>query len=299
MKKVLITGANGLLGHDLCKKLNRSGFNITAITRKIGNYSKDKTWNQVEIDFNTQWSTDQLPKRVDVIIHLSQSSSFNDFPSKSLDIFNVNISSTAQILDYALKAGAKHFIYASSGGIYRKSNQLLSENSEISNGNDSGYYITSKICSETLCKCYSKFMRISIIRPFFIYGYRQSMNMLIPRLIICIKDGKKISLNKKNGIKVNPIHVSDASESIKSIIINNPKSDIFNLAGPEVLSIRKISEYIGNTLQKEPNFEHIDNSQNDIVANIDLMTKELHVNKIKFSEIHPEFIEYFMKFHKL
>lgn len=299
MKKVLITGANGLLGHDLCKKLNHCGFNITAITRKIDNYSNDRDWNQIEIDFNKPWSKEQLPRRVDVIIHLSQSSAYNDFPSKSLDIFNVNIHSTSKMLDYALYAGAKHFIYASSGGVYQNSNNQLYENSEISRGKDSEYYITSKICSESLCRCYSKFMRISVIRPFFIYGYRQSLNMLIPRLIISIKNGKKIILNKKNGIKINPIHVSDASESIKSMIINNPKSDIFNLAGPEVLSIRKISEYIGKTFQKEPSFEQIDNSKNDIVANIDLMTKELHINKMKFSEIHSEFIENFIRFQKI
>ena len=55
------------------------------------------------IDLSTQWNTSILPNDIDIIIHLAQSSKFRDFPSEAEDIFNVNIKSTAQLLDFARK----------------------------------------------------------------------------------------------------------------------------------------------------------------------------------------------------
>ena len=50
-----------------------------------------------------------------------------------------------------------------------------------------------------------------ITRPFFIYGTNQKKHMLIPRLIQNIKNSNEIILTSNEGIKINPIHVKDAS----------------------------------------------------------------------------------------
>ena len=77
------------------------------------------------LDLSQNWSTDKLPRDFDVIIHLAQSSKFRNFPENALDVFNVNINTTAKLLDFAKNNSISKFIYTSSGGIYKKGKSLF------------------------------------------------------------------------------------------------------------------------------------------------------------------------------
>ena len=123
---------------------------------------------------STQWNTSILPNDIDVIIHLAQSSKFRDFPSEAEDIFNVNIKSTAQLLDFARKNNVQKFVYASSGGIYgTNSNRAFNESSPITATDQLGFYLGSKLCGEVLVRNYSTLFDVITLRFFFMYGPKQ------------------------------------------------------------------------------------------------------------------------------
>jgi len=65
----------------------------------------------VVVDLSSDWKIRELPTNIDVINHLAQSDKFRDFPAGAPDIFQVNINSTAMLLDYVQKSGVKIFIY--------------------------------------------------------------------------------------------------------------------------------------------------------------------------------------------
>ena len=110
------------------------------------------------------------------------------------NIFRVNVESTARLLEYAYESGAKHFVYASSGGIYGCGNQAFKENAPVVDSGKLGYYLASKYSSELLAQQYSSLMQVSILRFFFIYGGRQRKSMLLPRLVESIRSKKTINL---------------------------------------------------------------------------------------------------------
>ena len=194
-----------------------------------------------------------LPQRFDGVIHLAQSEYFRDFPEHSLDVFEVNTISTLRLLDYALKAGAKTFIYASSGGVYGYSDDGFTEDAEIMQRGDLGFYLGTKLCSEILSDCYTSLMNVLVLRFFFVYGPGQSKGMLIPRLVDRVKEGKLIVLQGSDGIRLNPTYVADAVSAIcRSLVVEG--SHKINVAGPEVLSMRAIGETIGQVLSKRPKF---------------------------------------------
>lgn len=252
--KILITGSNGLLGNSLCTNLERDGHEIFAITRGDSNKDYNGSINYINIDFSKIWDVTQLPEKVDIIIHLAQSSKFREFPNGALDIFKVNIESTAKLLDYAVKVGVQNFIYASSGGIYGNGNNAFNESSPIISPGKLGYYLGSKASGEILAQSYSSFMNVIVHRFFFIYGPGQNRTMLIPRLMDNISNNITIQLNGNTGIRINPIHVEDATASvIKSLFLKS--SATFNIAGPEVLSISEICEGMGNYMNIKPIFK--------------------------------------------
>jgi nucleoside-diphosphate-sugar epimerase len=284
MANILITGITGLMGRHLSEELSNLGHNIYGVTRRI--YSK-ANYESVVIDMSSEWNISELPTNIDVIYHLAQSDKFRDFPTGAPDVFQVNINSTAKLLDYAKKSGVGSFIYTSSGGIYGNGNEPFLENTPIVSFGDLGYYLGSKACGEILVQSYAKIFQVNVVRPFFLYGPTQKRDMLIPRLFDNIAKGNLIHLSGKDGIKINPLHVEDAVK-VLTALLSRSDSQTYNMAGPDVLSIRKICEIFSIYIGKMPNFQQLHNSSKDLIADISLISNILHKPKIKLTEVVPE-----------
>lgn len=281
-KRLLITGANGLVGKYLLKML-RQQHEIFAVVRELPltilpdvHYL---TW-----DLAKDLTHPDLPKKIDVIIHLAQSNHMRDFPQHALDIFNVNVSATASLLNYAHKSAAEKFIYASTGGLYGACAEPFLEGDSVAIGKGAlNYYFRSKYAAENLVLGYSELMSVHILRPFFIYGEHQKQQMLITRLIHRVINGEPVSLQGSDGIAINPVHVHDVVKLIAACF-NQPAPAIINVAGSEVLSIRKIAEIIGGLTGKRPIFAADNSPANNILANNHLMQQILNCPLMSFEE---------------
>lgn len=280
--KLLITGADGLLGKKVATKALKAGYEVFCIVKHIPDYEINGA-TYISIDLSGNINVDKLPKNIDIICHFAQSSNFRNFPKRGLDIFSVNVSSTAFMLDYALRAKCGHFIFTSSGGVYANLSTILSENSPLTPISELGPYLGSKLCGEIIAQSYMSEMNISIFRPFFIYGTGQKRDMLLPRLFDRISKQLPIQLQGENGLTINPIHVNDASEVIvKSFEL--PQNAVLNLAGPEILNLRQISNLIGSYLQCDPVFEFNGSAEVNLTADISLLSQNLMMPIHKFSE---------------
>jgi UDP-glucose 4-epimerase len=276
---ILVTGANGLLGRDLLERLH--GVEVHAVVRRMPRNPVPSIKYHV-LDFNGEWSVDQLPNGIKVVIHLAQSALFRDFPDSALHVFKVNVDSTARLLDYAQTIGVEQFVYASSGGVYGSGKVAFDENSQIMSSGNLGYYLGSKLSSEVLVQSYSPLMKVEVLRFFFMYGRRQNRSMLLPRLVDLVKMRKPISLEGENGIRINPIHISDASKAVVASL-EMPTSLIINIAGSETFSIREICSEIGSKVGEEPIFQRKDAESSDLIADISLMKKHLLDPEVKIT----------------
>lgn len=136
-KRIVITGATGLVGSDICRKLYKKGDNITVFTRNVNKGKSILPFlnNFVEWDYNIpeKWRRELEGK--DVIIHLAGANLFdkrwnNDYKRK---IMNSRIVSTKNLINSIslLKSKPKLFISSSAVGYYgNKGNEELTEESE-------------------------------------------------------------------------------------------------------------------------------------------------------------------------
>jgi UDP-glucose 4-epimerase len=285
MSNILITGSSGLLGSCLVEKLSAEGHVLYCISRK--NKFLSPNIYPINIDLSSDFDIQQLPNEIDVIYHLAQSDRFREFPDGAMDVFNVNIQSTAKLLEYARRTRVKKFIYASSGGVYGTSVSPFHENSPINPPGALGYYLGSKACSEILVQSYASELQVVIVRPFFLFGRGQNRDMLIPRLFDNIVNGRSIHLSGKNGIRLNPLHVRDAVGALTAIL-NRSDSQTYNLGGPEILSIRTICNLFGSYLEKTPHYKQSSDLPKDLVGDISLLKEVLYKPKIKLSEVVHE-----------
>jgi len=279
--KILVTGANGLLGYNLIRELIEDHEVQAVVHSSPEDLVPGVHYHQ--IDFSGEWCADWLPKQIGTVIHLAQSSRFRDFPEQALDVFSVNVESTARLLDYACRNGVNRFIYASSGGIYGSGSNAFNEDSPIVPPGLLGYYLSSKLCGEVLTRSYASHMESTVLRFFFMYGFRQKQTMLIPRLVDNIKEGRPIPLQGENGIRINPIHVDDAVKAVLAAMRVAPGTT-FNIAGPDVLSLREICVLIGEKIGKDPVFEIVPGKPEDLIGDSAAMLKQLCVPLIHFTE---------------
>jgi UDP-glucose 4-epimerase len=272
-RSVVVTGASGLLGRQVSRILSARGWEVYAVGRSPA--GEHPSIHPVAVDLAIDWDRGLLPTRVDAVVHLAQSAAHRDFPAGAVDVFRVNIESTARLLDYAQHCGAGHFIFASSGGVYSPGPKPLSEQDPLRSPAALGYYLSSKVTSEMLVQSYRQYFQAIILRPFFMYGPGQRRDMLLPRLMDSVRGGKPVRLDGEHGLRINPVHVIDAAEAtIRGLSLVN--GGTFNIAGPTVHALREICEAMGRHLGTDPVFEHHPTHAEDLVADISLMQNALH-----------------------
>jgi nucleoside-diphosphate-sugar epimerase len=282
VRKIIVIGASGLIGSHVVNLLSQAD-EVHALSRsKIESSSRNLIWHEVDLSGEVNYAN--LPQDADALIYLAQSDHFRDFPIKASEIFQINTAQVVKALDFSQKTAIKSFIYASSGGVYGFPEKGVSEGVTIPASGNLGFYLSTKLCSEILAENFAPFMNVVMLRFFFVYGAGQKRGMLIPRLIDNIQNGATITLDGENGIKINPIHVSDAAKALQASLSLKGCHRI-NIAGPDILSLREISNIIGQSLGKAPVFNEIASSvPGNLIADIACMQEILIPPIVRFDQ---------------
>jgi nucleoside-diphosphate-sugar epimerase len=248
----LITGATGFLGQALCKAIAPFE-HVFAVARKAphgkGRYA-NVDW--IEADLSAPLDPSILPSSIDAVVHLAQSPYYRDFPKKADHVFAVNVAATQTLLDYAVNAGAKRFIFASSGSVYEPYNGPMTEDAALA---PTSFYSASKLAGEALVRAYAAQFSACMLRIFFLYGPNQ-VNKLIPDLINKVKSQTPITLfGPGKGMVITPTFIDDAVKACVTAVEQGWSGPI-NLAPNAPVSLYELASEIGQAVGQSPVFEH-------------------------------------------
>src|SRR5688572_3473026 len=168
MTDILLTGATGLIGSRVAPALARRHA-VTAMVRRLSPKA-DPRIRWLPSDLGAPFLPDAMPGGADTIVHLAQSAHFRDFPERARDIYEVNVGSTARLLEWGRRTGVKRFIHASSGGLYGHGDQRFREDDAVRVTEPLGFYLASKHSAELLVEAYGSLFTVVILRFFFVYG---------------------------------------------------------------------------------------------------------------------------------
>lgn len=273
-EKILITGGTGFLGKNLILSLLQEGYPVVSLSRKSLNIV-NKNLVQIIGDIKNNSYLSELPKNIDIIIHTVQSDEYQKNLDGAQDMFDVNVKSTFDLINWAAKNQVKKFIYTSSGSVYLDRSQ---PNNETSTCEPTDFYSASKLCSENLLRPFSKIMDICIFRIYSLFGLHQK-NKIIPNLFNKIQSKELIKLDSMNGMIFNPLHIDNCLNVIHQEILKESKFSIriFNLAGIETISLEDLINELASFIKINPIIKKVDSNNKIIVGNIDLLNKNYDI----------------------
>lgn len=246
--RIVLTGATGFIGRHLLPVLAER-HEVTAVARVVPDVRPDVRW--VQADLASDLDASALPASVDAIVHLAQSRHYKEFPERAEDIFAVNVQGTFRLLEYARRAGASHFLFTSTGGVYGHGSEHMSETHPVS---PIDFYLRSKYAAELLITNYESLMRTIVFRLFFVYGPDQQ-RMLIPTLRDRVLADEEVRIDGDPGVRINPIHVADAARAFEPALALDHGA-IVNIAGQEAVTLTELVELIGAVSARQPRIVH-------------------------------------------
>lgn len=269
--KVVIIGSNGFIGRSLQDSLKAKGFEVQGFS--------SCTHGGIDSETGILSDTFSISGGTNAVVYLAQSPYYRQLPEMSWHLWNVNMVSAIKAAEIARQAKVERFIYASTGNVYIPSFEPLSETSPLRRDN---LYSLSKIHAEEALSFYRKYMDLTILRIFGIYGPGQ-MDKLVPSLLNSVLEGKEVSVerNPKNdtdldGLKVSLCYIDDAIEILSNLIIKGGPP-YMNIAGNKAVSLRKIVTSIEYSLKKNATFKVLNRyRQFDLIADISLLQQTLN-----------------------
>ncbi|KPU28041.1 hypothetical protein TR13x_01460 [Caloranaerobacter sp. TR13] len=269
---ILVTGAAGFIGSNLCELLLEKGYKVIGIDNFYNNYER---WikeynlkyclgnpNFVFLEYNIlEPNIVKLIEglKIDCIIHLADIPGVTTCSEVNFDEYiKYNITATQRMLDAIKNKGVKKLIYASSSTVYGDNDTLPM--SELHNPKPISLYGVTKLAGETLCHYYGKVydIDVSILRFFTVYGPRQRPDMAFHNFIKKIIKEEEICIYGDGEQRRDFIYVEDICEIILNLLDLNLKNEIINVGGGVTLSVNESIKVIEKLLNKKAIVKYIE-----------------------------------------
>lgn len=229
MKRILITGANGMIGSSLFKTLQQKYELILVSPRidRIEKYATNATIVKSELSQMSEWRN--RLQGVFCVVHLAAMVyQTPKSPEDKKRFFEVNTVGTQKLYQACSEEGVKRFLFFSTNDVYHASEQAISEDTPV---NPQGTYGQSKLLAEQnlLEMSSSASTAVCIFRPSSVYGENDkgSMNTLVS---FCKRGVIPLVGRGENSKPL--LYLKDLNQAVERYIEhdNNFNREVFNIS---------------------------------------------------------------------
>jgi dTDP-4-dehydrorhamnose reductase len=229
MQKILLTGANGFIGHYIIGQLLMKGHEVIATGRASSQLRTQHPMLQyVSMNFTEKGQVDQVFEHCQpsVVIHSGAVSKPDECEADHAMADRINVHGTKLLLDASRKFQS-FFIFLSTDFVFDGKKGMYKEDDERSAVN---YYGETKIMAEDAVMKYP--FQWSIVRTISVYGknYADRPN-IVPNVANTLRAGKTMRMF---GDQVRtPVYVEDLAQAIVQVVERN-KTGIFHIGGEDI-----------------------------------------------------------------
>jgi len=295
--KILLTGANGLLGRHLVKKLAEKGYEVIATAKgesKINSIGKGKV-KFLSLDITDGAAVNKLMNEVkpDVLLHTAAMTQVDECELNKIDCWNTNVTATRFLIDSA-KETKSRIIFISTDFVFDGLHGPYKEEDEP---NPVNYYGSTKLAAEKAV--IQSGLDWAIVRTVLVVGNTEDGQR--QNILTWVKE----KLEKGETIKVvddqvrTPTYVEDLADGI-ILILEKKSKGIFHIAGKDTLTPYQIARQTAEFLKLNSKLIEKSDASNFTQAalrppttgfKIDKAKKELSYQPHSFNEILKEVFE--------
>lgn len=249
MKKVLITGASGLLGKAVLRHLiNTKKYDVFAVTTNVKHLEHFAGITIIECDLTRENERQELMEKVqpDIFVHLAWNQAVENFRMSDTNLLWLNIST--HLLYLFEQFNGTRFIFAGSSSEYDGATGVFDESVDVV---PASLYGLSKKTFNLFAENYCKVRHIEYVgmRLFTIYGSEDEHSFgAIPSALCKLSRGEKLVCNSPETTR-DYIYVEDAASVVEQLL-EHTFCGIVNVASGQARTMREVFQYIGNAMNK-------------------------------------------------
>tara|TARA_B110000858_G_scaffold196914_1_gene256924 strand:- start:1372 stop:2385 length:1014 start_codon:yes stop_codon:yes gene_type:complete len=265
--KILITGAAGFIGSNLCEYLLVKGYNIigldnfaTGHTHNLNEFKKHPNFFFIKGDIRNFNTCLQATQDVDYVLHQAALGSVPRSIKDPITTNEVNVKGFLNILEASKQNKVKRFIYAASSSTYGDSKALPKIEENI--GKPLSPYAITKYVNELYANIYSSTFGMETIglRYFNVFGRRQDPNgayaAVIPKFIDQFLNGDPPIINGDGSFSRDFTYIDNVLQMnhlAMTTTNSNAVNQVYNSAVGDRITIIEITEFIREELSKKDN----------------------------------------------
>ena len=278
MKKIMVTGGAGFIGHHLVEHLlKNTDWDITVVDRltyasngfdrlrDIQAYD-DRRVRLFTCDFTHEFGSGlrQELGEPDYLIHLAAETHVDNSIDDPWPFIQSNVVGTYRILQWARGLSRlEKMIYFSTDEVFGPAAEGVLHR-EWDNYNSTNPYSASKAGGEELCLAWANTYKVpvTITHTMNAFGERQHPEKFIPMVIRRTLSGEKILVHAnpektKSGSRFY-IHCRNIASAIQFLLEKGVVRDKYNIVGEREISNLDMVRMIGEFLGRAPNYELVD-----------------------------------------
>jgi nucleoside-diphosphate-sugar epimerase len=293
--KVIVTGGAGFIGSHLVGKLLDLGANVSVIDtmlcgNKIGHLSGRKNLSVFKVDVMDVPSIAPLFRGQDMVFHLAAVVGVEETQDEPVNLLNVEVVGTSNVIAQAANNKVKRFVFASSSEVYGDSNNPMIEEGPF---NPKSTYALTKLIGEHFCKAYyQKYgLEYTALRYFNSYGPRQDERFVLSRFVNRAIKGKELFIYGDGKQTRDFTFVEDSVHmTLLAGIMDAGINQIFNFGTGRAVSINELADKVLTLLDRkgEVKVSYVDYDRRrsreievfNRLANVDLAEKLLQYHPV-------------------
>ncbi len=242
---VLVTGADGFAGHNLCRHLIELGADVRAVVQPgpTKNISPQAGMEIVTGDVTDYQSILNAMKDADIIFHLSALTLIPETRAVIGNTFSVNSTGTLNVLMAAKELSVDKVLYTSTCHVYGNQSSFPIEETAIPVPID--IYSASKLAAEHLCTAFVEMfgLDVTISRAFNHFGPGQRGEFLIPTVVSKLLGKQSLQLGNPRPTR-DYTYVEDIIRGYVALADKGKSGEIYHLCSGKERTIQQIVDKI-------------------------------------------------------
>jgi len=254
---ILCTGATGLVGTNLVKRLSDQGHDVICVSRKLGVDLRDKEEIKRIMEIY----------KPDVVYHLAANCAESRGQISPIEMTENNLNIFLNVLVPSINTGVKRFIYTSSVAVYGEAEVPYAED-DIPKPKD--VYGVNKLACEQILKILAKVhgFDYTIFRPHNIYGPHQDMSNPYKNVVALFMrnliEDKGINLFGKGKMKRAFSYVDDVVNVLVEALGDTFKNQTVNLGSSIDIEISELLAKIEKIAGKKAKVKYLPAREQEI-----------------------------------